>query len=118
MPLFRKKPVEIEAVQFDGCLWQDEDTWSPMFAGSFDIRPDWLTEALAKPKEVGAAYPTGLSDPSLTIVTLEGLITASPGDWIIKGTDGELYPCKPHIFPDIYEPVTIGRTELSGGGDA
>jgi hypothetical protein len=31
---------------------------------------------------------------------------ASPGDWIIKGTAGELYPCKPDIFANIYEPVT------------
>ncbi|HWQ95907.1 MAG TPA: hypothetical protein VN368_00905 [Candidatus Methylomirabilis sp.] len=41
----------------------------------------------------------------LTIRTLEGEMTAHPGDWIIKGVNGELYPCKPDIFEKTYEPV-------------
>jgi hypothetical protein len=39
------------------------------------------------------------------ISTLEGTMTASNGDWIIRGVKGELYPCKPDIFAEIYEPV-------------
>ena len=42
---------------------------------------------------------------TLVIPTLEGDMTASPGDWIIKGIEGELYPCKPDIFAATYEPV-------------
>lgn len=39
------------------------------------------------------------------ITTLEGDMTISEGDWIIKGTKGEFYPCKPDIFEQVYEPV-------------
>lgn len=39
------------------------------------------------------------------IVTLEGVMNASEGDWIIKGTEGEFYPCKPEIFDATYEPI-------------
>ncbi len=39
------------------------------------------------------------------ISTLEGTMTASRGDWIIRGVKGELYPCKPDIFAQTYEPA-------------
>ena len=39
------------------------------------------------------------------ISTLEGVMTAQPGDWIITGVNGEKYPCKPDIFEKTYEPV-------------
>lgn len=39
------------------------------------------------------------------IVTLEGVMNASEGDWIIKGIKGEFYPCKPEIFDATYEPI-------------
>lgn len=39
------------------------------------------------------------------IQTLEGVMVASPGDWIITGVKGERYPCKPDIFAATYEPV-------------
>lgn len=48
------------------------------------------------------AYKT---DVAITIDTLEGKMTASPGDWIITGVNGEQYPCKPDIFEKTYEPV-------------
>lgn len=41
----------------------------------------------------------------ILIRTLEGTMTANPGDWIIKGVNGEFYPCKPDIFEKTYEPV-------------
>lgn len=41
----------------------------------------------------------------LRINTLEGVMTARPGDWIIRGVQGEFYPCKPDIFEATYEPV-------------
>ena len=40
-----------------------------------------------------------------SIETLEGTMTASPGDWIITGVNGERYPCKPDIFAKTYEAV-------------
>ena len=48
------------------------------------------------------AYKT---DKQVKIKTLEGTMTAEPGDWIITGVEGEQYPCKPAIFNKTYEPV-------------
>lgn len=45
------------------------------------------------------------------IETLEGPHEVSPGDWIIRGIKGELYPCKPDIFAATYEPVTTGDSK-------
>ena len=52
-------------------------------------------------------YP---EDGTMLIETLEGVMCATPGDWIIRGVKGELYPCKPDIFAATYEPA--------GGDDA
>ena len=81
MAKYRKKPVVIEAVQFDGSNKAELLEW--MKAGNA-----WV--------EDGAA---------LVIVTLEGDMTAQPGDWIIKGVRGEFYPCKPDIFAATYDLV-------------
>jgi hypothetical protein len=45
------------------------------------------------------------TDVPVPIETLEGVMLAEPGDWIITGVTGERYPCKPHIFEQTYEPV-------------
>jgi hypothetical protein len=78
---FRKKPVEVDAVKWDG---ENVDKITAFLAGHGRFRP--------------------LSGV-IEITTLEGVMTARKGDWIIKGTKGEFYPCKPDIFADIYEPV-------------
>ena len=44
----------------------------------------------------------------VSIRTLEGTMRADEGDWIIKGVQGEFYPCKPDIFAATYEPVASG----------
>lgn len=86
---FRKKPVVIEAVKYlgEGNVENNETT-------------DWMWDALEKGV---MRYPNG-NDP-LIIKTLEGDHTVSPGDYIIQGVKGELYPCKPDIFEATYEPV-------------
>lgn len=86
MPKFRKKPVVIEAVQFF-------DTVESLEA---------LQELGIDPLRLGYENP---ENPELKIETLEGVMTASVGDWIIKGVSGEFYPCKPDIFEKTYEPV-------------
>jgi hypothetical protein len=48
------------------------------------------------------AYRT---DVEVVIQTLEGPLTAKPGDWIITGVNGEQYPCKPDVFEKTYEPI-------------
>lgn len=80
MPQFRKKPVVIEARLFN---MSDYDEALNVVA--------WCG---------GTASETGCD-----INTLEGVIHASDGDWIIKGVQGEFYPCKPDIFEATYEAV-------------
>lgn len=83
---FRKKPVVIEAMQFT-------DT-------------DSVVEILAW-ADGSVSFGTGGGSPDhLLIETLEGDMTASVGDWIIKGIAGEFYPCKPDVFAATYEAVT------------
>jgi hypothetical protein len=83
LPKFRKKPIEVEAWQWDGVSTSPE-------------RPEWLRDA-----RVSANH----SEQILIISTLEGKMTATKGDWIIRGVKGELYPCKPDIFAELYEAV-------------
>lgn len=78
--LYRKRPVVIEAVQFDGDLQSLE---------GLNI----------------AEVTQSLGERSCHIFTLEGVMTATPGDWIIRGVKGEFYPCKPDIFAATYEEV-------------
>lgn len=90
MEKFRKKPVVIEAVQFNG-----ENIWDVL---------NWVgaESAYVDPERV------------LRIRTLEsgeGSHIASEGDWIIKGIAGEFYPCKPDIFAATYEPVPDAGAE-------
>jgi hypothetical protein len=85
MPRYRKKPVVIDAHQ-----WNGDDA-------ALDA---WL-DAL------GVEDGSGLygKNDSVCIETHEGTMTASPGDWIIRGVQGEFYPCKPDIFEATYEAV-------------
>lgn len=92
MAKFRKRSVEVEAVLYDG--------------GTLSVSkaPQWLLDALLLPVgRIGRVWKA--SDETLVIATLEGDITASVGDYIIRGIKGELYPCKPDIFAITYEPV-------------
>lgn len=88
MAKFRKKPVVIEAVQWQGHNVDEVGN----FMGSLVIGINKLSAA-------------GVTEGSVLIDTLEGTMTASPGDWIIKGVQGEFYPCKPDIFGQTYEEV-------------
>ncbi len=109
MSKFRKKPVVIDAVQYNGFEMVD-GTRTPMFDLSFD-GPDWLIEAAGKPeKEAGAVYLDDMG--RLAIVTLEGVMFASHDDYIIRGVQGEIYPCKPAIFAKTYEPAGIDNEPL------
>lgn len=92
MPMFRKKPVVITAIQWD----PDENGVS---------RNAWPTDWPAT--DWHPTRPSGGADVpwGLIIPTLEGDHRADPGDWIIRGVKGEFYPCKPDIFTATYEPA-------------
>lgn len=87
MTRFRKKPVEIDAIRWRGPIL------NTAYLTLFD---DWI---VANQGDLKCRYV----GEKVVIPTLEGEMTASPGDWIIKGIKGELYPCKPDIFAELYE---------------
>ena len=80
MSKYRKKPVVIEAMHFD-----DESVGS--------LIAEWCGGSNA------------LSPTQIQIETLEGVMTASLGDYVIRGVQGEFYPCREDIFRQTYEAV-------------
>lgn len=86
MKKYRKKPVVIEAIQFK----DDPDTLIE------------IQEFMQSELRISYENPDA---PVIKIETLEGIMDASIGDWIIKGVNGEFYPCKPDIFEKTYEAV-------------
>jgi hypothetical protein len=90
---FVKKPIVIEAFKWTGDEHQVED-------------PQWIIDAIkAGIVLIHNAFRSNTGDLYMTIKTLEGDHRANPGDYIIKGIKGELYPCKPDIFELTYQPV-------------
>lgn len=67
-----------------------------------ELIPNWFTEAMDSGKVTLISDGSGLR---AYIETLEGTMFAAPGDYIIRGIYGELYPCKPDIFKQTYDPV-------------
>ena len=112
MPKFRKKPVVIEARQYpyapsdgapDSIVYQvnqrafDVYQWiEANTQGSFDPLADEVPTS-----GVSIDPATGF----MLIAHLEGVMQVKPGDWIIRGVQGEFYACKPDIFAATYEPV-------------
>lgn len=79
---YRKKPVVIDAIRYDYPVVNEHAMLS--FLDGCRWRQD---------------------NDGIVIITLEGEMKASHGDWIIKGVKGEFYPCKPEIFEATYEPA-------------
>jgi hypothetical protein len=88
---YRKKPVVIEAIQWDGIHGPSTAMICDTFGSS-----DESGEVRVWVNQYGNL---------LIIKTLEGNMTAQPGDYIIQGVKGELYPCKPDIFEQTYDKV-------------
>jgi len=87
---FRKKPVVISAIQWDGteeCI----NRIVSAFDRTAPFRIDWIN------KDCGIV---------MFIRTEEGVMNVSKDDWVIEGVKGELYPCKPDIFDATYEAVS------------
>lgn len=91
---FRKKQVEVEALRYTGDNADEIARWA-----------GWMTVHV--PDD---AYRIG--DKAIIVRTLNGEVRVFPGEWVIKGAEGEFYPCKPDIFDATYEPV-----EESDDGD-
>jgi hypothetical protein len=83
-------PVEVDAIAIDDILYQAENDWSAL--------PLWLV----------VEYEAGnvvFEPEQICINTLEGQMTGDAGDMLIKGTEGEIYPCKKSIFDKKYTAV-------------
>ena len=94
MQKFVKKPVVIEAIQYDGINITEVESF------------------------VGAKLPTVwlyVEDTQLVIPILEGNMKVSKGDYIIKGIKGEFYPCKPDVFKSTYNVVEENNGILTEG---
>ena len=89
---YRKKPVVIEAIQWNGDNLKEVMEF---------IRSEFKYESNTRYITNKFSYINSV----LTINTLEGDMEASKGDYIIKGIKGEFYPCKPDIFQATYEVV-------------
>lgn len=94
---YRKKPVEIEA-----------------FRLSYDPWPDWFHDRVSandiithdtNPETATRADPFERRQIWAEIKTLEGVMRANCGDYVIQGVKGEIYPCKPDIFEATYETL-------------
>lgn len=86
---YRKKPIVIDAFKWTGGYDQPED-------------PIWIVEAIKEGTVKVINYPDG---KVMEIHTLEGVMRTEPGDYVIRGVKGEIYPCKPDIFEETYEMV-------------
>ena len=96
MARFRKKPVVIEAAQWEG-------------HGEFEGDPFPMVRYYRRPEGDGqkpCKHCGVIMHNHGWIDTLESGHVVCPNDWIITGVKGEYYPCKPDIFEDTYEPVT------------
>lgn len=109
MPKYRKKPVVVEAMQLTGppaetykvVEWL-EDCGYPFLKGNA-LEPSTLVGLDDKPADKGIYINPATG--GLVIRTLEGDMEGTYGDYIVKGVQGEFYPCKPTIFEATYERV-------------
>lgn len=87
MSMYRKKPVVVEAKCFN-----------VVELGLQEALADWCNGLLR-------GYKLNAEERFIQIRTLEGEMEAKFGDWIIRGVNGEFYPCKPDIFAKTYDKV-------------
>ena len=95
---FRKKPIEIEAVRIGKRM---------------DIlNPEWLTQAIQSNQIILHGMGKMTRDQCwVEVKTIEGVMLGNDGDWIIRGVEGELYPCKNSIFKATYEEAKEEKQE-------
>lgn len=96
---YRKKPVVVEAITTRQVQNAAEYNWSAL--------PSWIRDEYEKGNII-------FTPEAVYIKTLEGDMKAEPSDMIIRGVNGEIYPCKPDIFEKTYEPVPDGVEDPYG----
>lgn len=102
---YRKKPVVIDAFQLNSKGLVEEDWfWDAVSEGTILI----YYFRNARPKDI---YRNARTLACCDIKTLEGTMRANIGDYIIRGINGEIYPCKPDIFEKTYELAEMENEE-------
>lgn len=95
---YQKKPIKVEAKQFDGTYKSACEI--ALWAGHND------TGRISKPKIYLGHYSEELNTCAvLEIETLEGTVRCTPGNWVVKGIENEMWPIKDIIFRKTYEEV-------------
>ncbi|MFF0777056.1 hypothetical protein [Streptomyces sp. NPDC003720] len=92
MPRYRKRPVEIDAIHWTG--------------HNLGAVLQFIDETKADTDVVEFNSASNPAESWINIHTLEGVMRADAGDWIIRGVKRELYPCKPDVFEQTYEPAS------------
>lgn len=92
---YRKKPVVVEAVQLTWGNWGEICDFVTLSWGEDGVRGVYTKDGVVTDNTMGSL--------GLIIPTLEGDMLAVENDYIIKGVQGEFYPCKPDIFEATYE---------------
>lgn len=104
---YTSRPITVEAFKWDGASTTDE--------------PQWFQDAVSGEGQEGLPQAEILPSGGVDIATMEGTMRANVGDWIIRGTEGEIYPCKDSVFRRKYELTDGGferRASQLGGSDA
>jgi hypothetical protein len=102
MSKFRKRPIVIEARQWDGNV---EGMMAWVADADHEARKRKGGDLHERQDHQVIHFSGVPPQMNLEIQTREGRMSAAPGDWIICGIDGEIYPCKPEIFDATYEPA-------------
>jgi hypothetical protein len=90
MPLFKKKPITVQAVRVADIVSAATNSWKDL--------PKWVEDSYNKGGLI--FLPQGID-----VLTKEGQMRGNLDDWLIQGVAGELYPCKPDIFDKLYDPA-------------
>lgn len=103
---YRKKPVVIEAMQLPRCVGGPHFSITA-YLGTCGQIAEWCggTSYMMVNDDEKAFEEAIVVGPYIAIPTLEGVMAGRPDDFIIKGVNGEFYPCKPDIFAKTYEAV-------------
>ena len=88
---YQKKPIIIEAIQWTGKNFNEIEK----FIGNDFLKLNLISHTV--------------NTPDILIPTFQGVVKATIGDYIIKGLQGECYPCKPDIFRETYQPIEEGE---------
>jgi hypothetical protein len=100
MMKFRKKLVEIEAIQWTGVNLKDIQDFGPSINPMAFTASSTMVQLIESGKYYPLIVPTLEDGPNIQAIHI-----ADVGDWIIRGAKNELYPCKPDIFEQTYEKV-------------